>query len=70
MRIEIKNLIATYIEKDKKFFPAIDDGEKVYFFDAYIYAGKDNAVDHARKTIQSIQGSVNAVIENWRMRIR
>ena len=70
MKIEITNLQPTFVEKDKRFFPAIDDGNKIYFFDSHIYASQQNAIDHARKTIQSIQGSVNMTVENWRMRIK
>ena len=70
MKIEISNLQPTFVEKDKKFFPAIDDGEKIYFFDSHIYAGQQNAIDHARKTIQSIQGTLNMTIENWKMRVK
>ena len=59
------NLVATAVEKDKKFQPAIDDGEAIHVFTAYNYSGELNAVAHAQKTIDGLQETLNKTTSNW-----
>lgn len=65
-----ENLQATAVEIDKKFYPAIDDGEKVYYFNAYVYSGHENAVEHARNTIKSLQKDVDNRLANWHLNVK
>lgn len=63
------NLTATAVAKDKLFQPAIDDGEHVYIFSAHLYSGRGNAVDHAQKTIDGLQRTVQQIVKTWSMEV-
>lgn len=63
------NLTATAVAKDKLFQPAIDDGERLHIFSGHLYSGRANAVDHAQKTIDGLQQTVQRIVKTWSMEI-
>lgn len=59
------NLLATFAKQGEHFQPVIDDGESLFIFDAYNYSGKEGAVAHAQKTIDSLQTTLDNVVASW-----
>ena len=67
MKVLLSNLTATSVEKDKMFYPAIDDGEKIYFFNSYIHGSRESAVALATGLIENLQCSLDNTVQNWHM---
>lgn len=61
------NLTATAVEKDKKFVPAIDDGEHLWSFSSTIYSGRQNAVSHAQQVIDNLQKAAQNLVKAWKL---
>lgn len=59
------NLVAAFAKQGEHYQPVIDDGEALFVFDAYNYSGKEGALAHAQKTIDSLQTTIDNVVASW-----
>lgn len=64
------NLTPTTVKVADKYCPAIDDGETVSYFDAHLYGGEANALEHARNTIEGLRRQLRMATENWHMNVK